>query len=57
VSQRIREEFEKGRDYYQLHGLSIAPPRDPQAVPNFEYLQYHAERVFRETASPHSTYI
>ncbi len=31
VSRRIKEEFENGRQYYELHGLQIAAPNDPEA--------------------------
>ncbi len=47
VSKRIREEFENGRDYYQLHGRRIASPSDQLAHPSQESLRFHAETVFR----------
>ena len=47
VSGRIREEFENGRDYYQLHGRRIMRPSDPNCLPRREYLDYHAEHKFR----------
>jgi putative restriction endonuclease len=47
VSKRIREEFENGRDYYQLHGRIIASPADVLATPSVERLRFHAEHVFR----------
>ena len=47
VSGRIREEFENGRDYYQLDGRALALPIDRMAVPAREYLAYHAEHVFK----------
>src|ERR1039457_2107721 len=31
ISGRIREEFENGRDYYQLQGRLLAHPSDPRA--------------------------
>jgi putative restriction endonuclease len=30
VSRRIREEFENGRQYYALHGQTVAQPSDPK---------------------------
>ena len=30
VSRRIKEEFENGRQYYELHGRTIAAPDDPR---------------------------
>jgi putative restriction endonuclease len=47
VSKRIREEFENGRDYYQLHGRMIATPSDSLALPSQESLRFHAEHLFR----------
>jgi putative restriction endonuclease len=47
VSKRIREEFENGRDYYQLNGRVIAKPTDSLAFPSAESLRFHAENVFR----------
>jgi len=41
VSPRIREEFENGRDYYQLHGRAIRLPRDASGSPSREYLAFH----------------
>jgi putative restriction endonuclease len=32
VSRRIKEEFENGRHYYQLHGEPIAAPISPELV-------------------------
>jgi putative restriction endonuclease len=44
VSGRIREEFENGRDYYQLHGKSIRLPRESDSLPSREYLAFHNDR-------------
>ncbi|MGC0773493.1 MAG: HNH endonuclease [Candidatus Acidiferrum sp.] len=41
VSPRIREEFENGRDYYQLHGRAIRLPRETSSLPSREYLTFH----------------
>lgn len=41
VSPRIREEFENGRDYYQLHGRAIRLPRETDTLPSREYLVFH----------------
>lgn len=41
VSRRIREEFENGRDYYQLHGKAIRLPQDTSSLPSREYLTFH----------------
>ena len=47
VSERIKSEFENGREYYRLHGQALTLPADPSVRPLEENLQYHAEHVFR----------
>jgi putative restriction endonuclease len=47
VSPRIKEEFENGRDYYQLQGRQIRLPNDLAAAPSRSSLEYHAQVVFR----------
>jgi len=47
VSPRIKQEFENGRDYYELHGRLISSPSDPRALPAKENLLYHSQKVFR----------
>ena len=41
VSRRIKEEFENGRQYYELHGREIAVPDDQQSRPNHAALEWH----------------
>jgi putative restriction endonuclease len=42
VSRRIRDEFENGREYYALHGQSLAVlPRHESARPAPEFLEWH----------------
>ena len=47
VSQKIREEYENGRDYYAIHGKYLAQPENALAIPSIESLNYHAGNVFR----------
>jgi putative restriction endonuclease len=47
VSRRIKEEFENGRDYYALHGRPIRPPRREAWALAPEFLEWHANNVFR----------
>jgi putative restriction endonuclease len=47
VSKRIREEFENGKDYYNLEGRVLREPAEPWARPSAENLEYHAYSVFR----------
>jgi putative restriction endonuclease len=46
VSRKIKEEFENGRDYYQLHGQPIAPPISPNWSPDAASLAWHNERRY-----------
>ncbi len=41
------QEFENGREYYQLDGRDLRPPVNPIAMPSRESLQFHAEQKFR----------
>ena len=47
VSNRIREEFENGRDYYKLNGQPLIEPRNISARPSIDSLGYHAQEIFR----------
>ncbi len=48
VSNRIRSEFENGKEYYQFHGKSLTHmPGDLTLRPRSEYLQWHNENVYR----------
>ena len=46
VSRRIKEEFDNGRHYYELHGLPIEPPERPQHAPDPAALTWHNEHRF-----------
>jgi putative restriction endonuclease len=41
VSPRLREDYENGREYYELHGRLIRPPSDPSFTPSAESLDWH----------------
>lgn len=47
VSQRIKEEFENGRDYYALHGRRIGVPQQAEQMPDPVVLGWHNENCFR----------
>jgi putative restriction endonuclease len=47
VSNRIREEFENGRDYYAMHGKLLHLPPDKTLRPGSEFIAWHNENVFR----------
>lgn len=47
VSDRIKAEFENGREYYKLRGEKLALPENPLAIPSLEHLNYHAQKIFR----------
>jgi putative restriction endonuclease len=46
VSDRIKAEFENGREYYKLRGEKLVLPQNPLAIPSTESLTYHADHVF-----------
>jgi putative restriction endonuclease len=47
VSNRIKEEYENGRDYYALRGRSlISLPNEPMYRPSREYLEWHNENIY-----------
>ena len=47
VSNRIRREFENGKDYYRLQGERIREPANVAFRPLTENLEYHAYNRFR----------
>ncbi len=47
VSNRIREEFDNGKDYYRLEGQVVREPNQPWARPSHENLEFHAYNVFQ----------
>lgn len=47
VSRTIRDEFENGRDYYAMAGKQIRLPAAGNPPPSREYLEWHADTVFR----------
>jgi putative restriction endonuclease len=47
VSQRIKEEFENGKDYYKLEGQVMREPHEVWAKPSQDNLEFHAYNVFR----------
>jgi HNH endonuclease len=47
VSRRIREEFENGRQYYALHGQTVANPSDPKRQLAESSLVWHNENCYR----------
>ena len=47
VSRRIKEEFDNGRHYYELHGKPIYEVQDNLRRPSPEVLRWHNEHVYR----------
>jgi putative restriction endonuclease len=47
VSRRIREEYENGRHYYELHGRMIDIPDDPRRAPDQAALRWHNEVPYK----------
>lgn len=46
VSNKIKEDFNNGREYYAHHGKVINIPRQLNQAPSKEYLNWHAENVY-----------
>ncbi|RUX50461.1 HNH endonuclease [Mesorhizobium sp. M4A.F.Ca.ET.050.02.1.1] len=46
VSRRLKEDFDNGRHYYDLHGSTLRDPRGPTALPSPAALQWHRENRF-----------
>lgn len=47
VSRRIKEEFDNGRHYYELHGKPIFAPADLLRRPDPEALRWHNDNCFK----------
>lgn len=47
VSQRIKEEYENGKDYYRYHGERLMVlPKQAEDKPREEYLRWHNENIY-----------
>ena len=47
VSQRLKTDFANGEPYYPLHGKVIWLPAKSEQRPSSEFLEWHADAVFR----------
>jgi putative restriction endonuclease len=47
VSHRLKDDYENGRTYYELQGAEIHSPREVADRPGREFLDWHAQMVFR----------
>ncbi|MDQ2873169.1 MAG: HNH endonuclease [Candidatus Eremiobacteraeota bacterium] len=47
VSTKLREDFSNGRVYYEHDGRTIQLPSEPQLRPRPEFLEWHADEVFK----------
>jgi putative restriction endonuclease len=46
VSQRLNEDWQNGKVYYQLDGQRIELPKDSRCYPDRETLEWHSDAVF-----------
>lgn len=46
VSHRLKDDFDNGRHYYDLHGTWDRPPRSIEALPSAEALAWHRENRY-----------
>ena len=44
VSNRIREDYENGREYYAMHGREVVVPLNPNLQPDRAALEWHNQR-------------
>ncbi len=47
VSQRLKDDFDNGEQYYRLNDTPIWVPPDTEDRPNHELLEWHADTVFK----------
>ena len=47
VSRRLKADFDNGEHYYQLDGSRLWIPHSPEERPNREFLEWHADTMFR----------
>lgn len=47
VSRRLKEDFDNGRHYYDLHGSDVAPPLQGYEPPSSSALEWHRENRYR----------
>ena len=47
VSRRLKKDFDNGEHYYQLDSSQLWMPNRSEDRPNREFLQWHADTVFR----------
>lgn len=47
VSRRLKSDFDNGEPYYPLDGREIWVPARLEAQPSREFLEWHADSVFR----------
>jgi putative restriction endonuclease len=48
VSKRLKEDYDNGKEYYQLHGSRILLPEDSNAWPSRQALVEHGGHIFTE---------
>jgi putative restriction endonuclease len=46
VGRRLKEDFENGRFYYEMHGRPVRPPRDVSQRPARDALEWHQTNKF-----------
>jgi len=46
-SQRLKDEFHNGEEYFRLKGKTIWLPKNSDSKPNREFLEWHSDTVFR----------
>lgn len=47
VSRKLKEDFDNGEPYYPLHGGMLWLPKEANARPRREFLEWHADSLFK----------
>lgn len=47
VSRRLRDDFDNGEHYFRLNKASVWVPADPADRPGSEFLEWHADTIFK----------
>jgi putative restriction endonuclease len=46
VGRRLKDDFDNGRHYYELHGAPVRPPSKPDALPSADAIRWHREHRY-----------
>ncbi|MDD5065658.1 MAG: HNH endonuclease [bacterium] len=47
VSKKIKEEYENGREYYNMHGRKLNLPANKNYWPEYKYVEWHNNNIYK----------